>query len=74
VTPFVHVTVYGVVTVGLTVSDPDVAPPVGKLVPAQLVAPCDAQVRSDCSPEIIDVGLATSEAVSTVAGHTLPEL
>jgi hypothetical protein len=53
------------VVFGLTSTEPNVAPPVGKL-PVHDNAPEDAHVSSDCSPESIDVGLATSEAVTTL--------
>lgn len=69
----VHVTVYGVVAVGRTSTEPEVAPLVEKFVPVQEVAPVDAQVSNELSPEIIDVGLATREAVGavTVTGHSI---
>lgn len=60
----VHDNEYVVVVDGLTVTEPEVASPVEKLVPVQVVAFADDHVRSaDCPAEIL-VGLETSDAVT----------
>jgi hypothetical protein len=63
-TPFVHEILYVVVTDGLTVTDPLTAPPVEKLVPAQLVAFTDDHVISAGCPAEILVGFVTNDAVT----------
>jgi hypothetical protein len=56
---------YVVETDGDTVTDPDVALPVEKLVPVQLVAFADDQVTTaDCPADKL-VGLVTNDAVTT---------
>jgi hypothetical protein len=65
------VTAYCVVSAGFTNTEPEVKPPVVKLVPTQLVAPVDDQESSDEPPFVIEVGFATSAAVigAGVAAH-----
>ena len=59
-----HETEYAVVVVGVTVTDPESAPPVEKLVPVQLVALADVHVTTaDCPAEML-VGLVTSDVVT----------
>ena len=55
---------YVVVKDGVTVTEPEGAPPVEKLVPVQVVAFDDPHVMSASCPDEILVGLATSEAVT----------
>lgn len=60
----VHESVYVVVVEGFTVTEPETAPAVEKLVPVQLVAfDEDHVITADCPAEI-DVGLVTSDAVT----------
>jgi len=48
---------------GVTLNEPETAPPVEKPVPAQEEALVDDQVRVDDCPPVIEVGLAAREAV-----------
>ena len=56
-------------TAGDTLTDPDVAPPVEKPVPVHDVALLELQVSVEELPDVIEVGLADSEAetILTVA-------
>lgn len=62
-------------TVGLTLTDPDVAPPVEKPIPEQLVALADVQESTEDSPEAILSGVAVSSAkILEVIGTTVTVL
>lgn len=76
----VQVTEYAVLTVGLTITEPDVAPLVEKLVPVQLVASVDDHEMPASEPLLMVVGVAVSVAVGctpvrvqSVADETLDE-
>ena len=62
-------------TVGLTLTEPDLAPPVANPIPEQLVAFAEVHERVDESPEAIRSGVAVSSAkILEVIGTTVTVL